>query len=115
MYTLTIGVNMGDVVICDNKTESQMIRTYYLNAVHFPTLKTVIAIEDILKKSDMPVTRAEIKRRLKVKIMHQTLNLVLAYLLERGMIVNTNEGFVWIYNPNNKHLKNFMKRTVRVK
>ena len=77
MYALVIGVNMANVVICDNKTESQMIRTYYLNAVHYPTLKTVIAVEDILKKSDGPVTRAEIKRRLKVKIMHQTLNLIL--------------------------------------
>jgi len=114
MYTLTIGVNMG-MTVCDNKTESQMIRTYYLNAVHYPTLKTVIAVEDILKKSEEPVTRAEIKRRLNVKIMHQTLNLILAYLLERGMIVNSIEGFVWIYNLNNKHLKRFMKNTVRVK
>lgn len=79
--------------------EKETIRLYFEKAIHYPTLKTVIEVENVLKDSDMPLTKAGIKRKLKAKIMHQTLNIILAYLMERNMIVYTNEGFAWIYSP----------------
>ena len=59
-------------------------------------------IERILKEADTVIDREEIKRRLPVKIMHQTLNLILRYLENRGLIVDGHKGILWIYNPSPK-------------
>lgn len=93
--------------------ESDRIRTYLENAIHYPTLKTVLEVEDVLKNSDEPLKKADIKRKLKTKIMHQTLNVILAYLLGRNMIIETGEGFVWIYNP--RFVRKMRKGTIRVR
>ena len=70
--------------------------------IHYPSLKTVLMVEKVLKESDLAISRAELKRRLPKEIMHQTLNLILEFLEERGMIVDTHKGIVWIYNPSPK-------------
>ena len=66
-------------------------------------------IERILKEADTVIDREEIKRRLPVKIMHQTLNLILSYLESRGLIVDGHKGILWIYNPSPK-LKREMEK-----
>lgn len=73
--------------------------------IHYPTLKTVLLVEKVIQNSNNPVNKNEIKRRLGVKIMHQTLNIILTYLEERGMVVRAKEGYVWTYNPSKKFLK----------
>jgi hypothetical protein len=70
--------------------------------IHYPSLKTVLMVEKILKEADLAINRAELKRRLPKEIMHQTLNLILEFLEERGMIADTHKGIVWIYNPSSK-------------
>ena len=76
--------------------------SYNKNIIHYPTLKTMLMIERILKEADTVIDREEIKRRLPVKIMHQTLNLILSYLESRGLIVDGHKGILWIYNPSPK-------------
>ncbi len=78
--------------------EEKTIRMYFEKAIHYPTLKTVIDVENVLRKSKKPMKRVDIKKMLKSKIMHKTLNIILAYLMERNMAINTDEGFVWIYD-----------------
>ena len=75
---------------------------YNREVIHYPTLKTMLMVEKILRKADTLIDREEIKRRLPVKIMHQTLNLILAYLEEKGLIVDSHKGILWIYNPSLK-------------
>ena len=70
--------------------------------IHYPNLKTVLIIEKILREADLMISREELKRRLPTGIMHQTLNVVLQYLEERGMIADTRKGILWIYNPSPK-------------
>lgn len=70
--------------------------------LHYPTLKTVLEVERILKNAELVLTKEEIKRRLPMKIMHQTLSLILNYLEERGMVLQGNKGILWIYNPSKK-------------
>lgn len=70
--------------------------------IHYPNLKTMLMIEKILKNAQTIITREELKRRLPVKIMHQTLNLILDYLEEKGMIIDGHKGILWIYNPSPK-------------
>lgn len=70
--------------------------------IHYPNLKTLLMVEKILKNAETLLTREEIKQRLPTKIMHQTLNLILEYLEERGMIIDSHKGILWIYNPSPK-------------
>ncbi len=72
------------------------------NIIHYPNLRTMLMIENVLKKADRAIDREELKRRLPVKIMHQTLNLILVYLEEKGMILDSRKGILWIYNPSPK-------------
>ena len=60
--------------------------------IHYPTLKTVLMVEKILQNAETVIDREEIKRRLPVKIMHQTLNLILNYLEEKGLILDGHKG-----------------------
>ena len=70
--------------------------------IHYPSLRTILMIEKVLKEADTMIDREELKRRLPVKIMHQTLNLILRYLEEKGMILDSHKGILWIYNPSPK-------------
>ncbi|MBS3088144.1 hypothetical protein J4402_00015 [Candidatus Pacearchaeota archaeon] len=83
--------------------------SYNKSIIHYPTLKTMLMIERILKEADTIIDREELKRRLPVKIMHQTLNLILRYLENRGLIVDGHKGILWIYNPSPK-LKREMEK-----
>lgn len=70
--------------------------------LHYPSLKTVLMVEAILKKSNTMITRERLKKKLPKMIMHQTLNVILQYLMESGKILDTRKGIVWIYNPSAK-------------
>ena len=73
--------------------------------VHYPTLKTVLAIEDVIKNADLAISRNEILKRLPTKAMRSTLNYALKYLEARGMVLETKNGFIWTYNPSKKLLE----------
>jgi len=73
-----------------------------MSIIHYPNLKTVLLVEGVLKKAKEPLSREEIKRRLPVKIMHQTLNVIIGYLEESGKILDTRHGPVWTYCPPEK-------------
>jgi hypothetical protein len=73
-----------------------------MNVLHYPSLRTVIMVEDVLKKSNQAISREKIKDRLKKKVMHQTLNVILKYLEDSGKILDGHKGIVWIHNPSPK-------------
>ncbi|MCX6778377.1 MAG: hypothetical protein NT157_05855 [Candidatus Micrarchaeota archaeon] len=70
--------------------------------VHYPNLKTVLMVEDILSKSQMAMTREQLKRKLPKQIMHQTLNVILDYLERSGKIYDGRKGIVWTFNPDER-------------
>lgn len=72
---------------------------------HWPTLKTVLMVEDVLKEAELAISLEELKRRLPRKVMDQTLRLILAYLESKGSILIGKKGIVWIENNNPKFLK----------
>ena len=80
------------------------------NIHHWPTLKTVLMVERTLKDADGPISLEELKRKLKKKIMDQTLRLILAYLEDKGSILIGPKGISWIENRNSKFLK-FIERS----
>lgn len=73
-----------------------------LEVIHYPNLKTVLMVEDVLKKANNLMTREQLKKKLPTKIMHQTLNVILQYLENSGKILDGRKGILWIYNPSSK-------------
>lgn len=73
-----------------------------MEVVHYPTLKTVLAIENVIKKANVPVSRNRILARLQTGVMRSTLNLALDYMEKRGLVLETRKGFVWTFNPSKK-------------
>lgn len=72
---------------------------------HWPTLKTVLMVENVLKNADLALGIEELKRSLPKKIMDQTLRLILFYLESKGSIYISKKGIVWIENNNPKFLR----------
>ena len=73
--------------------------------IHYPSLKTVLMVEEALKNADGLVNRTELKEMLPKQVMHQTLNLILEYLAESGKILDGHKGILWIHNPSKKMAK----------
>jgi hypothetical protein len=69
--------------------------------VHWPTLNTVIMVEDTLKEmNESVITIAELKRKLPRQINHITLMVILEYLERSNKIAVTLKGITWIHNEN---------------
>lgn len=70
---------------------------------HWPTLNTVIMVENTLKKIERSVIKiAELKRKLPRQVNHNTLMLILQYLENSNKILVGLKGITWIHNPNPK-------------
>ncbi len=66
---------------------------------HWPTLSTVIMVEDVLRKMEGSVISiAELKRRLPRQVNHNTLILILHYLERSNKIAVSLKGLTWIFN-----------------
>ena len=69
--------------------------------VHWPTLNTVIMVEDTLKKmNESVISVAELKRKLPRQVNHITLMVILRYLEKSNKIGVTLNGITWIENNN---------------
>lgn len=73
-----------------------------MEIIHYPNLKTVLMVEELLKKSNTLLTREQLKSKLPTKVMHQTLNVILDYLEDSGKILDGRKGILWIHNPSPK-------------
>lgn len=70
--------------------------------LHYPNLKTVLMVEEVLKEAELAISREELKKRLPSQVMHQTLNVILEYLEERGLIIDGHKGILWTHNDSPK-------------
>ena len=73
--------------------------------LHYPRLDTVLMVEKVLKDADLAISKNELLRRLPKQVMRQTLNLILDYLEDKGMIMSGEKGVLWIHNENLKMKK----------
>ena len=81
--------------------------------IHYPNLKTMLMVEKVLKEAETTLTREEIKKRLPMQIMHQTLNTILNYMEQRGLILDGHKGVLWIYSDSKK-LKEAISRGTEI-
>lgn len=69
--------------------------------IHWPTLNTVVMVEDILKNmNESVISVAELKRKLPRQVNHNTLITILEYLEKSNKIAVTLKGISWIRNIN---------------
>ena len=69
--------------------------------IHWPTLNTVIMVENVLRKAESSViTIAELKRKLPKQVNHTTLMTILYYLENSNKIAVSLKGITWIFNRN---------------
>jgi hypothetical protein len=70
--------------------------------LRFPTLETVLMIEETIEKHSGDFNRTELWKKLPKKVMWQTYLIVLDYLLSSNKILidPRDEKIIWIWNPN---------------
>lgn len=90
-----------------------IMSTMAVQVLHYPTLKTVLMIEGILKEAKEPLTRYEVMKRANNKIMRQTLDTIIDYLEKRGMVLDSEKGIIWTYTSPEK-LKKLLRNSVEV-
>ncbi|MBS3134816.1 hypothetical protein J4406_00365 [Candidatus Woesearchaeota archaeon] len=78
--------------------------------LHYPRLDTVLMVESVLKEADLTISKNELLRRLPKQIMRQTLNVILDYLEEKGVILIGKKGVLWIYNESPR-IKKLLKKS----
>ncbi len=81
---------------------------------HWPTLNTVMMVEDTLKNSNKSVVSiADLKRKLPRQVNHLTLMVILEYLERSNKIVVTLKGITWLEN-NNPNLRKAIREGMRI-
>ncbi len=73
-----------------------------VQVLHYPNLKTILAIEEAIKQADVAISRNKLFQKLENKVMRSTLNVALEYLEQHGIILETRYGFIWSVNNNEK-------------
>lgn len=81
---------------------------------HWPTLNTVIMVEETLKNLDESlISIAELKKRLPRQVNHNTLMVILQYLEDSNKIFVGLRGITWIHNPSLK-LRKAIKEGIEI-
>jgi len=70
----------------------------------------VLMVEKVLKEADLAISKNELLRRLPKQTMRQTLNVILKYLEEKGLIMTGEKGVLWIHNENPK-MKELLRKS----
>ena len=79
--------------------------------LHYPRLDTVLMVEEVLKNAEVAISKSEIQRRLPRQVMRQTLNIILHYLEERGVLMIGSKGVLWVHNESPK-MKRLLESSV---
>lgn len=81
---------------------------------HWPTLNTVLMVEETIKNSeDSVISIAELKRKLPRQVNHNTLMAILEYLDKSGKIAVGLKGIVWVYTDSKK-LRELIKKGTEI-
>jgi len=80
--------------------------------IHYPQLDTILMVEEKIQEMDYP-RKTELWKALPKKVMYQTFDLIIDYLLNSGKILIDDGKIVWIFNP--ELMKKIMSSGVKFK
>jgi len=70
------------------------------NILRYPRLDTILMVEEFIKRNDGEFKKRKLWESLPKKMMYQTFNLIIRYLLYSRKISIDSEGKIgWIYYP----------------
>ncbi|EFD92423.1 MAG: hypothetical protein BJBARM5_0866 [Candidatus Parvarchaeum acidophilus ARMAN-5] len=82
--------------------------------LHYPRLDTVLMVEEAIKNAKEYPSKRQLWLSLKKKVMYQTFNIVIDYLVESNKVVIDKEGkVIWIWDP--EGVKKYMKEGVIIR
>jgi hypothetical protein len=82
--------------------------------LHYPRLDTVLMVEEAIKNAKEYSSKRQLWLSLKKKVMYQTFNIVIDYLVESNKVVIDKEGkVIWIWDP--EGVKKYMKEGVIIR
>ena len=91
-----------------------MVQIRKNKGIHWPTLNTVMMVEDtLMNMKESVISIAEIKRKLPRQVNHITLMVILEYLEKSNKIAVTLKGITWIKN-NNSNLKKMINQGMEI-
>jgi len=91
-----------------------MVQIRKNKGIHWPTLNTVMMVEDtLMNMKESVISVAEIKRKLPRQVNHITLMVILEYLEKSNKIAVTLKGITWIKN-NNSNLKKMINQGMEI-
>ena len=68
--------------------------------LHNPTLESILMVEESIKKSDNDLGKYQLWKRLPKKMMYQTFQVIINYLIDSGkIIIDKKRKLIWVYNP----------------
>lgn len=76
--------------------------------LHYPRLDTVLMVEETIQKLDFYPTKTQLWRALPRKVMYQTFELIVDYLVHSGKVVVKDGEIIWIWDP--EGVKKYLKR-----
>ncbi len=84
------------------------------DVLHYPRLDTVLMIEEVIKNAKEYPSKRQLWLSLKKKVMYQTFNIVIDYLVDSNKVVIDKEGkVIWIWDP--EGVKKYMKRGIIIR
>ena len=71
------------------------------SAIHSPTLESVLMVEKSIQRNSQECGKYQLWKRLPRKMMYQTFQTILDYLIDSGKImVDPKDGcIIWTHNP----------------
>jgi len=81
--------------------------------LHYPRLDTMLMVEEVLKNAELAISKSELQRRLPKQVMRQTLNIILDYLEDKGVIMIGSKGVLWVHNDDPK-MKKLLQDSIKV-
>ena len=82
--------------------------------LHYPRLDTVLMVEEAIKNAKEYPSKRQLWLSLKKKVMYQTFNIVIDYLVESNKVVIDKEGkVIWIWDP--EGVKKYMKEGIIIR
>jgi len=77
--------------------------------IHYPTLDTVLMVENSIREHSGEFTKYQIWKRLPRKMMYQTYCVIFDYLLASGKItIYRDKRVIWVWNP--ELVRKYLKR-----
>jgi len=69
--------------------------------LRYPRLDTVLMVEDAIREADDYMTKTQLWKSLKKKVMYQTFSVIIDYLEHSGKILTDpkDRKIVWVWDP----------------